>query len=259
MRCDGEQRLTNIATAPRRRETPRYLQVAGELRAEILSGKFAASDAFPTENDLCLRYGVSRFTIREALRRLQNEGLIARRRGSGTVVQPASARGGTLHQPLSNVGEILQYARDTRVSYGPRGRGALPRAVVDQLGDVAGGDWTAFRGLRLHDGDAPPIAVTDAYFHEMLDDAVGQFDLAAGPLFSQIERLAGMSVGRVTQDIKAIAASTDIAGALDVKRGSPILQITRCYFDTQGQLFEISVSHHPGDRFAYSMHIDVDG
>ena len=246
-------------TVPRLREAPRYLQVAGELRAEILSGKFSARDQFPTESDLCQRYGVSRFTIREALRRLQNEGLISRKRGSGTVVQPASARGGTLHQPLSNVGEILQYARDTHVTYEPRGRGDLPRDISEQIAEDTGGAWTCFRGVRSQEIDAQPIAATDAYFHESVDAAVERLDLGAGTLFSQVEQLAGVSVGKVTQDIQAVAASADIAKSLDLKRGSPVLRILRCYIDPKGRVFEISVSHHPGDRFAYSMHIDVDG
>ena len=243
----------------RAREIPRYLQVAAELRAEILSGKFAARDQFPTESELCQRYEVSRFTIREALRRLQNEGLIARKRGSGTVVQSASARGGTLHQPLSNVGEILQYARDTRVSFERAGRGPLPRSVAEKIGDDSSGEWTRFRGLRLHEGDGLPIAATDAYFHQSLDKAITALDLSAGTLFSQIELLAGVSVGRVTQDIQAISAPTEIANALGIKRGAAVLRIMRCYLDRKGHLFEISVNHHPGDRFVYSMHIDVDG
>jgi GntR family transcriptional regulator len=242
------------STAP-----PRYLQVAGELRSAILSGKFAAKDQFPTESDLCQRYGVSRFTVREALRRLQGEGLIARKRGSGTVVQPAAARGGTLHQPLSNVGEILQYARDTHVTYERGDRGPLPKAVAEQIGEDCSGDWTCFRGVRRQLDDTLPIAATDAYFHASLDKAVDAFDLAAGTLFSQIEQLAGVTVGRVTQDIQAVSASAETAKALGLKRAAAVLRITRCYFDAKGRLFEISVSHHPGDRFAYSMHIDVDG
>lgn len=253
------QGVSILAASKRTRDAPRYLQVAGELRGEILSGKFAARDQFPTESELCQRYGVSRFTIREALRRLQSEGLIARKRGSGTVVQPAAARGGTLHQPLSNVGEILQYARDTRVSYALAGRGPLPKAVAEQIGEDCAGDWTNLRGVRLHEGDALPIAATDAYFHASLDQAIAALDLSAGTLFSQIERLAGVSVGKVTQDIQAVAAPTEVAKALGIKRGAAVLRIMRCYHDPKGQLFEISVSHHPGDRFAYSMHIDVEG
>lgn len=251
--------MSSTAPLAERRDPPRYLQLAGELRGEILSGKFAARGHFPTENDLCQRYGVSRFTVREALRRLQNEGLIARRRGAGTVVQPAAARGGTLHQPLSNVGEILQYARDSKVAYELRGGAPLPPKLAEQIADATDGEWIAFRGVRRHHGDTRPIAVTDAYFHERLAAAVDRFDLAGGTLFSQIEALAGVSVGRVTQDIQAVAATAEIAGVLGLARRAPVLRILRYYHDLDGQVFEISVSHHPGDRFAYSMHIDVDG
>ena len=50
-----------------------------------------------------------------------------------------------------------------------------------------------------------------------------------------------------------------MAAKLEVAEGNPVLQILRCYLDSQGRVFEISFSHHPGDRFAYAMHIDVDG
>ena len=250
--------MTPTATMARPEAVPRYLQVAADLRAAILAGRYDASHPFPTESDLCLSYGVSRFTVREALRRLQSEGLIARRRGSGTVVQPAAARAGTLHQPLSNVGEILQYARDTHVSYTRAGTGMLPGWLADSIGRGTAGTWTSFEGVRrASDGDLP-IAATTAYFHELLGDAVGRLDLDAGTLFSQIEALAGVSVGQVTQDIQAVPASAEIARALGLKRGAAVLRITRCYLDSKGRLFEISVSHHPGERFAYSMHIDLD-
>ena len=247
-----------MATKVRGQAAPRYLQLAAELRADILAGRFGAEQPFPTESELCSAHGVSRFTVREALRRLQNEGLIARRRGSGTVVQPAGARGGALHQPLSNVGEILQYARDTRVTYQPAGTGPLPAWLATSAGLSASGTWTLVHGVRTTaDGDQP-IAATIAYFHELLGDAPARLDLAAGTLFSQIEALSGVSVGQVTQDIQAVIASAEVARQLGIKRGAAVLRIIRCYRDAQGRVFEISVSHHPGDRFAYSMHIDVE-
>ncbi|MHA4875136.1 GntR family transcriptional regulator, partial [Enterococcus faecium] len=84
-----------IEEAPVARK-PRYLEVAEDLRAQIAAGAFPQAEQFPTEAVLCRTYGVSRFTVREALRTLQQEGLIQRRRGSGTVIQPAAARGGAL-------------------------------------------------------------------------------------------------------------------------------------------------------------------
>ena len=115
-------------------------------------------------------------------------------------------------------------------------------------------------GLRQQDFGEKPIAATTVYFHDRLGEAVDALDLNASSktLFSQIEQLAGVSATTVTQDIQAIAADEPIAAALDVDPGSPVLQILRCYIDGKGRVFEISVSHHPGDRFVYAMHIDVE-
>jgi GntR family transcriptional regulator len=239
----------------RTKRQPRYLQLADELRAEVLGGAFP--DGFPTENALCTRFGVSRFTVREALRTLSGEGLIERKRGSGTVIQPAAARGGALHQPLSNVGELLQYARDTIFEFHREADTGLPAAIEEQIGRTDAARWGRFRGIRT-DAGGVPIAVTDAYVHESLDLFLGGVRAGEGAIFAQLERLSGRKLASVTQDIQACAASEDAAGALDVDAGSPVLRIVRCYYDAEGQLFEISASHHPGDRFAYAMHIEVD-
>lgn len=236
---------------------PRYLQLAADLRGEILSGTMPA-DAFPTESVLCARFGVSRFTVREALRRLQTDGLIHRRRGSGTVVRP-TARDGALHQPLSNVGEILQYAADTQVTYAPGGAGGLPPKLAAEIGLPSGTGWSHFRGVRTRDG-AAAIAVVDAYIHPTLADAVARVDLTGhATIFQQLEQIAAVRIARVTQDIQAIVAGREAALALGVRPRSPALRILRCYLDANARVVEVSVSVHPGDRFAYAMHIEVDG
>lgn len=236
---------------------PRYVELADDLRAQILDGALAA-DAFPTETVLCRRYGVSRFTVREALRMLQAEGLIARRRGSGTVIQPAAARGGALHQPLSNVGEILQYARDTSFVFAREGNMRIPRKLAEEIGGDLGGRWARFRGIRTGDDADRPIALTDAYIHPDLTAVADQIDTAGETIFRQLEQLGRVRIARVTQDIQAVAATAEVATALNVARRSPCLRILRCYLDDTGRTVEISASHHPGDRFAYNMHIEVE-
>ncbi len=237
---------------------PRYKLVADALRAEVVAGAFQTA-SFPTEGELCKRFGVSRFTVREALRALQTDGLIARKRGSGTVIQPAAARGGALHQPLSNVGEILQYARDTRAEFSLSGDAPLPKAIAEQLDLVAGGIWTRFRGVRFSSGSSQPLATIDAYLHESLRAIAPLVDPGADTIFRQLERLAGVRIASVTQDISAVAASAEVAKALGVAKRSPCLLILRCFRDADGRILEISANHHPGDRFAYAMHIEVEG
>jgi DNA-binding GntR family transcriptional regulator len=238
---------------------PRYLQLADMIRTDILDGKFSDIASFPTESELCEEHKVSRFTVREALRQLQTEGLIRRRRGSGTIIQPAAARAGALHQPLSNVGELLQYARDTRFVFTARGSARLPKQHAEQIGIDPDRIWCHFRGVRTQPEDDKPIAVTDAYIHQDLAEAAQKIETGKGPIFQQLEQHSGVSVARVTQDIQAVPAGADVAQQLRVARRSPCLRIIRSYIDADGRTFEISVSHHPGDRFAYAMHIEVDG
>lgn len=246
-----------IDTAARK---PRYQQLADDLRAAILRGDFPAPDEFPTEAELCAKYGVSRFTVREALRALQTEGLIARKRGSGTIIQPAAARGGALHQPLSNVAELLQYARDTKIDYARLPDTVVPKQIAEQLPVAPEGKWTHFRGCRVSPSDGLPIALTDAFIHPELASYADAVDISTGTtIFRQLEQLAGVRIATVTQDIQAVPATIEIARQLKIARRAPCLRILRCYIDTDGRLFEISASHHPGHRFAYAMHIDVEG
>lgn len=69
----------------------------------------------PTETELCALYAASRHTIREALRLVEEAGLVSRRQGSGTTVIAHENRGRFI-QDLTNMGGLLQYRRETRLT-----------------------------------------------------------------------------------------------------------------------------------------------
>ncbi|MDW7658510.1 MAG: winged helix-turn-helix domain-containing protein, partial [Bacillota bacterium] len=76
---------------------PLYRQVAERLYQDIRSGYYKYGSRLPTEDALCVRFGVSRFPLRQALKILADEGLIERIPGRGTYVaegndQQASGR-----------------------------------------------------------------------------------------------------------------------------------------------------------------------
>ena len=81
----------------RQSAVPLWSQVLEDLRSRLAAGEFTS--AFPTYMDLTAHYQVSRQTVREALRRLQSEGLIERSRGRGTVLaeRPVEQQLGTLY------------------------------------------------------------------------------------------------------------------------------------------------------------------
>lgn len=239
------------------RDAPRYAQVAADLRAAIRRGDYGADRQLPTETALCATYGVSRFTVREALRQLQTEKLISRRRGSGTVVEAAGADGGSLRQPMGELADLLQYAAGSTFIFRACGLTTLSAARARVLRVAAGERWHMFEGARTMAGHARPIALTQAYVHRDLAAAAAKLRSGHETIFSQLERHAGIHVARVTQDIQAVGAGAREAAALGIARRAPCLRILRCYIEADGRVAEMSVSLHPGELFTYSMRMDA--
>lgn len=240
---------------------PRYLQLAEELRQAIQSGKLTPATPFPTELDLCREYGVSRFTVREALRCLQDERLISRRRGSGTVVEPPHVQANPTFQSLTSLDEMRQYARDARSALVPMGEKMLPGAIARLIGPHGKTDrkWAFLHGVRTKGGGQDqPVAAIDCYIRSDLAHLVPQLDLTSLALFSQLETLGGLKIGRVMQQISAVPASAPMAKALQIPRRRPCLRILRIYHDSDGRPFEITNTYHPGEAFSYSMVIDPE-
>ncbi|HSI53906.1 MAG: FadR/GntR family transcriptional regulator [Ramlibacter sp.] len=80
--------MTALDLPPSPIERPRLSDaIYGQLLNEIMAGRFSAGDRLPTENQLAQRFAVSRPVVREALQRLQTDGVVIARQGSGTYVQ----------------------------------------------------------------------------------------------------------------------------------------------------------------------------
>ena len=94
---------------------PRYREVAEALRAAIAGGCHPVGSRLPSEEQLSQRFSVSRHTVREALRSLSDDGLIARRQGAGTKVVACDGAGG-YRQSLASLDDLLQYAATTELT-----------------------------------------------------------------------------------------------------------------------------------------------
>jgi len=93
---------------------PHYLRISEELLSDIGAGKFPVGPMLPTELELCERFEVSRFTVREALRRLHEMGLLHRRRGSGTMVRSLEPQAAMV-QALDSMSAMLQFPPETQI------------------------------------------------------------------------------------------------------------------------------------------------
>ncbi len=236
---------------------PRYMQVAEDLRQAISSGRYVPGNQMPTENELCALYDVSRFTVREALRTLQEDGLISRKRGSGTIVEAA---GGPrkLRQKLSSVSDLLQYAADTSFDFKYVGMARADERLVRLLGCLQNSTWIEFSGTRRAANFERVLCHTEVFLHQRFNDAPARLDPGGDTIFRQLESHYGISISRVTQEFQAVPAGKLEARALKVDLHSPCLRIVRTYWDENNEAAEYSVNTHPGDLFSYSMVIEPD-
>ncbi|MEO1103557.1 MAG: GntR family transcriptional regulator, partial [Pseudomonadota bacterium] len=99
--------------APRTRGTaPRYREILAVLRERISDGTYPVGTNLPSEAELTREFSASRFTVREALRRLQADGILERNQGAGSKVVRTFA-GGVFVQTYEFMDQIVQFAHAT--------------------------------------------------------------------------------------------------------------------------------------------------
>ena len=96
-----DEAMTSTRSAP-----PKYLTIRNDLRRKILDGKLAPGSRLSSQIKLAETYGVSLLTARQALGRLQDEGLIEQRHGHGTFVTKR-ANGARRHSRSNSVGLLV--------------------------------------------------------------------------------------------------------------------------------------------------------
>ena len=100
------------APADVKSDDPLYLQVVRALKDEIVSGVYPVGSQLPTEEELCERFSVSRYTVREALRRLREDSLVSSRQGAGHHRRAATP--GRFLRPRGDVDQRPRRLRDRR-------------------------------------------------------------------------------------------------------------------------------------------------
>jgi GntR family transcriptional repressor for pyruvate dehydrogenase complex len=182
---------------PKRREKPQ--QIADELRQRIIAGEFDEGEALGNEQDLIDRFGVSRPSLREALRILEAEGLISVRRGvlGGVVAhrpdQRQTARTAALvlqarNVPLADVYEartILEPAAARTVA-ASRGR----KAAAQRLRELIGAESDAIE-------DPEAFAVANSRFHGELVAMAGNQTLTI--VYEMLDEVVTRAVEAVSQ------------------------------------------------------------
>ncbi|MTD15048.1 FCD domain-containing protein [Nakamurella sp. YIM 132087] len=186
--------MTGPLTAPVRRQ-PLVAQVAEQFREQIRTGVWALGERIPGEHALATELGVSRGTVREALRALTLAGLLDPRVGDGTYVSGTSDLAATLRRETDGAGD-LAHAIDLRaVLDGAAARRAAAQATAPQLDHI---DRLLADRRTAHDsGDPAAFTAADTAFHRAIAMASGNPLLAR--IYDAVGDLVSDSIRRTTE------------------------------------------------------------
>jgi DNA-binding GntR family transcriptional regulator len=235
---------------------PAFRRLESELRSQIRAQLFSEDTPLPTEAELARTYDVSRQTVRRAFQDLVAENLVYRVPGRGTFVTPSSGR--YLRQ-FGSIEDLMALSADSNLQViEPLATTVdLPAAGRLRLSD----DRVATVSfLRVHHGEA--FSHTTVYLPPWVRARLGDVSelSVAGTtspttMIGKLDPVLDSPIQDAEQSITVATAPPEVAEALHLAPGTPVLRIDRIYFDMSGQPVELAISHFHPDRYSYRVRL----
>ncbi len=222
---------------------PKWRQVLEDLERRLGSGEIA--DRFPTDRELVEHYGVSRHTVREAVRHLRARGIIERERGRGSTVR--------VPEFSTPSGALYSLFREVESQGIPQTSTVL--ALDMRPDEVAAGrleldpDTDLFHLERIRYAGEQPLAVDTVWLPPDLGEPLLDVDFTRTALYDELEARAGVRLTGGRETITALVPDADLADVLDLDDDEACLRIERIG-ELDGRVVECRVTLVRGSRFA---------
>ncbi len=245
--------LSEKIWAPNSRREDVVQRVANALREQLLSGQLAAGARLTPEAELAQNLGISRPSLREAIRILAREGLIIVKHGVGIFVTNEA-------KPILGSLELMRSMTDViRASGGEPACRDLSIDQVDPSADIAeelelaaGAKIGRIRRVRLM--DERPFAVSREYV--VLDGRQRTFDalktFTGGSLYAFLRQNFGLPISHSKLRMSAVAAEATIAQALGLTKRAPLLLMRELHFSFDGQPALLTINYHNAEVIEFT-------
>lgn len=237
------RRRTAARPLDRRSPLPLWSQLSEDLLRRLEAGAFA--ERFPSEHELMADYDVSRYTVRDALRRLREQGVVDSARGRGTFV-----RSPRIEQPLGAMYSLFREveARGMEQRSTVQAQEARTDArVAERLGLAP--DEPLFYLERLRLADAEPLALDHAWLPLVVAEPLLRADFTRTGLYDQLAELTGVRLTGGQESIRAVVPDAAQRRALGIgtRVAGLFIERTGCLRGTPTEWRETLVR---GDRFS---------
>jgi GntR family transcriptional regulator len=225
--------------------SPTWIRIEEEIAERIERGVLAPGDRLPPERAIGAQLRVSRMTLRQALARLEQRGLIVRRRGVGTfVAEPRFRQSATVlrgfFDELSGQGAMpASRLLSVRERTAPSGLAAVLELEPGE---------TVYTVTRVRSAHGVPIVLERSHFPTRILPGLPAEDLEHGSIYRLMDRRYGARPVRASQTFEAVAANATEARLLQVAVGSPLMLVERTAWDARGRAVEQARDLHRADR-----------
>jgi len=228
----------------------RHEEIAEELRQAIDRGEYPVGGTLPTESDLAARYQVSRGTVRQAVAALTAEGRIGSRQGARRVVL-----GNRRSQSFAELRSFAQWARAMgRVATGhviDQHRRPATEEDAERL-QIAAGEQV-LQVLRLRGLDGEPVLVERNVYPLWMAEAVERIPVDSESVVQVLYEDIGIIFAYGEHIIDAVAAGTQDADLLGIRRGGPLLRIRRVTTTHAGRPIEWSDDRYRSGTVSFAI------
>jgi GntR family transcriptional regulator len=229
---------------------PIYMQVAESLSA-VITARQGSPFALPSEGDLSREFGVSRVTIRQALKLLEARGAIYSEQGRGYFTTTARMTGVSgFHSFTAEVQRLGGSAGSTLLAYATEV--PLPEAFRNHLQEA--GSETCIALCRLRSIDGRPVAIEEVYLPMAMFPAARREMFAEGSLYDRMAQDWGIVPAWADALFEPLSATDGEARHLQIAPGAPVLAVWRVTATETDQVCEYVRSIYRGDGFM--LHID---
>lgn len=224
---------------------PKWYQLSQILRSDILTGRIKPGERVDAEVRLAERHGISVIPVRQALRALEQEGLIVRHRGSGTYVSETPH---SFKQAVTSLETLYSREFTKPAVIMERGAVAMPEQFRAAFAGIA--ELAFVRRLAYRAGK--PWSYGTLYFPPAYAGRLTDRLLQRFPTYRLLRELYGLELIRSHFEAKAVAAGNEVAAFLEIDPFSPALALSCVTYDRNDVAVGAFVVTFPGDPFTFS-------
>lgn len=223
---------------------PQYAVVADTLIAAVADGTYPVGSLLPPEIDLADQFGVSRNTMRSAIRVLVDMGMVSRRAGMGTLVQ-SQAIAPNFVQAIESLEQLLPNLGSTELALLNTQDVVADDLLAMLLACSRGESWVRFNTVRRTRQKPTSLSYISLYVQPAFRSLGKQLNKLREPAFTALESTLDRRIADVVQQSDAAAMPADVAAELGVEVGSPALRTVRRFVGEDGRILMVSDSYTP--------------